>query len=198
MAFRLYILPLVADATKYPPGGRWPKYIKDLSVSWAGMDYGHNPTMMVAADLLPAQDTALVANADVFAFPFNLDTAITGGAINSTRSALEAFFIPAQDIESTYRLQARVVGGLFQYMGRLAFVIAQRTGQNQVVIDTAEKLNIQFSSLPVENQGDLLSAAASLNIDTSFITGTTQLRAILRTFANFWGSKQFQLNTFTF
>jgi hypothetical protein len=194
MAFRLYIVPAIVHPQL---NTRFPKHFTAIS-DWAGMDYGHNPTFLVAADLTPAQDTALVANADVFGFPFNLDTGISGGAITSVRNIHEAFLIPAQVIPATYRLMARYDAGLFQFMGRLAAVIAARTGTNEVVIDTAAKLNVQFGTLPVENQGDVLEAASQLGYDTSFIVSTTQIRAILKVFGDAWGNESFRLNTFIF
>jgi hypothetical protein len=190
MATRFYILPSVSI---FGPAGeqRLPKYVSALTPNIGALFYGWQPVFLVACDLTPAQDASVVANADVFAFPFNLDTAISGGAITSTRSAHESFFIPAQDIPATYRLMARYDSGLFTYMQRLQLVVATRTGVNQVVIDTGAKLNVQFGTLPAANQGDIINAAQSLGYDTSFIVGTSQVRAILKVFADGWRNESF-------
>jgi hypothetical protein len=190
MATRFYIVPSVSI---FGPAGeqRFPKYVSALTGNFGPLFYGFQPVFLVACDLTPAQDASVVANADVFAYPFNLDTNISGGAIASTRNAHEAFFIPAQDIPVTYRLMARYVAGLFTYMQRLQFVVAARTGSNQLVIDTGAKLNVQFGTLPVENQGDVINAAQSLGYDTSFIVGTSQIRAILKVFADGWRNESF-------
>lgn len=158
------------------------------------MDYGFQPLFLTAADLTPAEDAAIVANADVFAFPFNLDTNIQGGAVNATRTDHEDRGIPLQNVPGTYRLLARYDAGLFAYMQRLNVVLG-----NEVFVDTSAKLNTQWSSIPVDPyQTALLAAAASLGYDTSFITGTTQIRAILKAWADAWGNQPFTLNEFTF
>jgi hypothetical protein len=192
MAFRLYITPAIGAGI--PGDGRRPKYVSALpAVAWAGMDYGFNPLFLVAADLTAPQDASVVANADVFAFPFDLDTNITGGAITTTRNVHEAFLIPLQSVPATNRLLARYDAGLFQYMQRLNVVLG-----NEVLIDNGAKLNIQWQNIPANVQTAALEAAQSLGYDTSFITGTTQLRAVLKVWADAWGNKQFQLNNFAF
>jgi hypothetical protein len=183
MAFRLYLTPAVLGPIA---NSRVPKYIFDLKSPGAGFyDYGFQPLFLVAADLTPAQDAAVVANADVFGFPFNLDTNISGGAINSTRDVHEAFLIPLQTVPATYRLLGRYDGSLFRYFQRLRSFL----GPN-LLIDTAAKLNIQWSTVPVDPyQNAIIQAAQSFGYDTSFIQPTTQVRAVLKNFADQWGTQ---------
>jgi hypothetical protein len=80
---------------------------------------------------------------------------------------------------------------MFQFMRTLDEAVVNRTGGHLVVIDTTAKLNMQFGSLPVENQQDILNAAAALGYDSSFIASNTQVRTILKTFSDVWGNQTF-------
>jgi hypothetical protein len=192
MAYRLYITPAIGGGTGIQDPRR-PKYFSGFR--WAGMDYGFQPLYLVAADLLPADDAAIIANADVFAFPFNLDVTLSGGQANSARDAFELVFIPAQWVNATltWRQIARTVAGMFQFMQRLNFTLG-----NTVLIDDSTKLNVQWSAVPVNIQTAMLQAAADLGYNTSFISPNTQIRIILKEFADQWGARPFNLNEFTF
>jgi len=192
--FRLYIVPAIGTgATK--EDARRPKYIFDVATNGAWFDYGYNPTFLCGVDLTPANDAVVVANADVFAFPFNLDTTISGGAVNSRKARLEDFLIPGDGVTNgmTERNCARYVAGLFQFVRKLYGVLG-----NEVFIDTSAKLNILWNTIPVNYQNAILTAASMPPAnDTSFITATTQLRAILRNFADQWGQERFGFKEFT-
>jgi hypothetical protein len=186
MAYKLYIVPAIGGGGGTQDARR-PKYIHALQPPGAWMDYGFQPIFLCGVDLSPANDAAVVANADVFAFPVDLDTNISGGAINATRNTHEAFLIPLQSVPATYRLLARYDAGLFQYMQRLHGMLG-----NQILIEDSAKLNIQWQSIPINIQTAMLNAAQSFSYDTAFITNTTQLRAILKVWADAWGNKVFQ------
>jgi len=159
------------------------------------MDYGFQPLFLVAADLTPAQDSAVTANTDVFAFPANLATAVGGGGVTAAQNALEAALIPAQWVNGSmlWSQVARIIAGMFQFMQRLNGILG-----NAVVIDASAKLNAQWQTVPVDDQSAVLEAAQSLGYNTSFIQPTTQLRAILKTFADAWGNTPFRLGNFVF
>jgi hypothetical protein len=186
MAYKLYIVPAIGGGGGTQDARR-PTYIHALQPPGAWMDYGFQPIFLCGVDLSPANDAAVVANADVFAFPVDLDTNISGGAINATRNTHEAFLIPLQSVPATYRLLARYDAGLFQYMQRLHGMLG-----NQILIEDSAKLNIQWQSIPINTQTAMLNAAQSFSYDTAFITNTTQLRAILKVWADAWGNKVFQ------
>jgi hypothetical protein len=190
MANRIYIVPAAPGPA---PNTLVPKYIFALNVNMSPIYYGANPTFLVGADLTTAQDTAVIANADVFAFPFNLQATIAGGAVNARKAALEAAprLIPGDGVVAgmTEQACARYVAGLFQFVQRLQGVLG-----NEVFIDTSAKLNVLWNTIPaVPYQNAILEAAASLNYSTTFITGTTQLRVILRNFSEQWGNESFNL-----
>jgi hypothetical protein len=193
MAFRLYIVPAIGSGAT-PEDARRPKYIHALAPPGAWMDFGFNPVFFCGVDLTPAQHTSVAANADVFAFPLDLAATISGGAVNTRKAALEDFLIPGDGVVNGMTEQAcgRYVAGLFQFMQRLNFVLG-----NEVFIDSLAKLNILWNTVPVDPyQNAILQAADSLGYDTSFITGTTQVRAILRNFADAWGQNPFYFGPF--
>jgi len=198
MAFRLYIVPAVVTGSGENTD-RTVKYFNTMGLRFAAMDYGLNNLFLVAADLLPADDAAITANADVFAFPFNLATTVGGGNVTSAQNALEAALIPAQWVNGSmvWSQIARTVAGMFQFMQRLAQFLSPILGPNPV-IDSSSKLNAQFGSLPSNIQQAILGACTSLGYSTANIQSNTQLRAILKDLADQWGAKPFQLNEFQF
>ena len=193
MAYRLYITPALGIGTRDDP--RRPAYISDFPVSRFSMDYGFQPIFLTAADLASADDAQVTAHPDVFAFPFDLTTNVGGGNVTSAQNAFEASLIPAQWVNGAMQWSqvARTVAGMFQFMQRLNGVLG-----NEIVIDTSAKLNVQWSSVPANYQSAIIGAASSLNYDTSFIQPTTQLRAILKSFADQWGNRSFVMGPYNF
>jgi hypothetical protein len=192
MAYRLYITPVIGSGV--PGDSRRPKYIADLGVSWAAMDYGFQPIFLVAANVTPAQHTALITNSDLTAFPADLATNVGGGGVTTAQNALEAAFIPAQWVNGAMRWSevARIVAGMFQFMQRLNVVLG-----NEVLIDTSAKLNVQWQAIPANYQTAITEAALSLGY-TFNPAPTDQLRALLKNLSDQWGDKSFQLNELVF
>jgi hypothetical protein len=201
MAFRLYIVPAIGDGTLPPQpwddtiGPRRPKYIYALPRQIAGLmevgwyDYGWQPIFIVGGDLTVAEDASVVANADVFAFPFDLSVVPTAGARATAIAAYEAVLLPGQNFVVagvTWVEHGRIIVGCCRFMQAVDQEVALRTGGHLVVIDTSAKLNVQFGSLPAESQTDILTAASKQRLNSSFITATTQVRAILKGFADQW------------
>jgi hypothetical protein len=194
MAYRLYIVPVIGTGVLSDP--RRPKYISDIAgLTWAAMDYGFQPLYLAAADLTLTDDAAVIANGDVFAFPFDLTPNLNQGQVNSAKTAFELALIPAQWVSAsnTWHDVARIVAGMFQFMQRLNAILG-----NIILIDSSTKLNIQWSSIPSNIQTAIIDSATSLGYDTSFIQATTQLRTILKSLSDQWGDKTFVLNLFTF
>jgi hypothetical protein len=193
MAFRLYLVPAIGTGTQQDP--RRAKYLSAMSGYSGGMDYGFQPVFLTAADLSPANDAALVANADVFGFPVDLSGQLSGGDANTASAALESFFIPANWITGslTWLEVARTIAGMFQYLQRLNGTIG-----NVVLLDgTGNKtLNTQFNQIDPTIQAGIISAAQSLGYDTSFIQNNTQVRALIKNFADQWGQKPFIFGPF--
>jgi hypothetical protein len=191
MAYRLYLVPkigsgIMGDAFR-------PKYFDGLT--WSGMDYGFQPLFLVAADLPGATDTAIVANSDVFGFPFDLNVNLTEGEVNSARDVLEDALVPAQSLspQDTWKSAARMVASMFAFMQRMNFVF----GNQQVFIDASD-LDAQFGSLSQELQDAFIATAQSLGYSTSSMIPNAQIRNILKSMADEWGNTTFQLNEFIF
>lgn len=192
---RLYIVPQIGGTSNTDP--RRAKYISNLiGVPYAAMNFGFQPCFIVAADLSPANDADVIANADVFAFPFDLAPAM-GGAAASTSTFLEtSFFIPCNWMtgSTTWLEAARTICGMFQYFQRLHFMLG-----NVVPIDgtTNKSLNTPYNAFPVNVQQAIVGAAQSLGYDTSFIQNNTQVRAFLKNFSDQWGSQPFNFGRFS-
>lgn len=192
MAFRLYLVPAIGSGSSHLDPRR-PKYFKDdlnPPEPWAGMDYGFQPVFIVGANLSSSGESFILAQPDVSEFPVDLDTQLSGGDANTAKDMLESFFIAAHWIVAnmTWREVARTTLGMFQYFQRLNAVIG-----NVVLFDgTGNKtLNAQFSQIPPNIQAGIHEAARTLGYNSSFITANTQIRAILKNFADQWGSKPF-------
>lgn len=186
MAFRLYLVPAIGAGTMLDP--RRAKYFQELGAAYTSMDFGFQPVFIACADLSTANDAAVTANADVFAFPFDLAPQISGDQ-NTLGTALEAKNIPAHWLTGAFTwLEAvRTVLGMFQFAQRLNGVIG-----NIVLIDeTNRTLNTQWNAIPADIRSGILTAASSLRYDTSFIANNTQVRAILKNFADQWSSRPF-------
>ena len=191
MAWHLYILPIINVGTE---GARIAKYLNTLPVSWAMIDYGQQPSALAAADLTPAQNTALVANSDVFAIPDNLDSTIVGVA--AFKQAFEGIFIPAQWItgSETYRSVLRSVWGMFATLQRYVNI----SGNPAPIINgTTVTLSTQFRNLDVQVQTDLIATANSLGLDISGLSGNNTLRNILKSLSDSWGSRPFVVGGIT-
>lgn len=188
MTFRLYIVPVVGSGSSKDP--RRPKYFSGSFSNWTANDYGLEAVMIVGADLAPADDTAVTANADVTALPFNLDANLTAGQVTTTQTKLEALNIPAGWVSTslTWRTVARLVLGMFQFMQRYNAI-----SNGARLFLAGVDLSTQFSSLPAQVRADLIAAADSLGYDRSSLSGASTLRQILKTLADNWQSTPIQI-----
>lgn len=123
-ADRIYLMPIGGDGTKATP--RRPKYFASFDgAGWSMMDYGQEPACVVHAESLSASaQTSIEGNADVFAIPVDLNTAI-GGKLTAFQTALDALNIPSQQLTSgqTYMSALRSIGLIFQVMQRFNGVL---------------------------------------------------------------------------
>lgn len=178
MALRIYLMPIIGDGSKLDP--RRPKYADThlSGFSWQAMDYGDEPTCIVASDL-GAGHAALAAEVDVTAVPSDLNQ-IVGAQLSTVQSTLEGFNIPAGWINSnhTYRRVLRVVSVLFQISQRYQGKLFGR------IFTSGVTLNTQFSDLPDQARARLLEVSNSFGFDTSGLTGSSTLRQILKEFVD--------------
>jgi len=199
MAWHLYLVPVIG--TGFPIGDppvrdpRRPKYVADLGVLWAAMDYGFQPVMLVAADVDDLTDTSLQVNADVTKVPDALDNQIGAVAISIVQNALEIRHLPAGWVTTdiTYRVLLRTLAGFFAFVQRYA-TVANTTA---LVFGGAVDLNTRVNQLPVAVRQNLQATATSLGLDATGISGSTTLRVVLKNIADQWGQRSFQIGEIT-
>jgi len=114
MATQLFLIPQTFDST----GSLVPKYAStDLSGhSWVAMPYGLEGIVLLASDPNPA----LAAEADVFAFPVNLDTPLASSDVTAVQSFFQNANIPSAYVLAgmTWRTVVRMTAKCFQILQR--------------------------------------------------------------------------------
>lgn len=189
MAIRFYLLPIESNGNargpKYFPWRYDPDPPALIQATCSNMDFGLVPTMLVAADVTPAQHTTLSANADVTSIPQNIDATITAGALSAVRAALENLKIPGNwaTTGNTYREVLRMVAGLFQFAQR------HQGLHGQTIIPDNINLNMTWGNIPQAWQQNLQATADSFGYDYSQVTGSTTVRVILKNLADQWGNQ---------
>lgn len=192
---RLYFVDIVQTGIYRSPdhfGGRVVAPDAELvGVQWVLVDYGLVNQGLVAATVDSTQQAYLAGLADVLTIPLDLETVITGSAVNALRNDLEAREIPATWVNNgdTYRIVLREVIGYFYFMQRLTAI----TGSTPAAAGVA--LNTQFQNMPQIWQDGILQTAIDLVYDASTWQGTTNFRAILRNVASQNGSKVFTIGS---
>jgi hypothetical protein len=178
MARSIYVMPIGTNAK----GTRIPKYFPSIISSFSMFDYGDEPWCLVGLlDVPPATDAALVANADVFKLPDDLDTAVGSPATrNQIRAKLEAAEIPGNWVETTttYREIARVVGALCQFAQRYQGLVGGPWFSGTV------HLSNTFSTLSIEQQQGIRDAAFTFGFSQAAILGTATIRDVLKSMAD--------------
>jgi hypothetical protein len=194
MSCRIYIVPRIGSGVITDPYR--PAYFgsQGLDMPWAAMDYGGAAVFIVGADTDDAQDATLTGQADVIGLPADLDTTIgTVARRNAVRAFLEARDIPGNWVQTatTYRTILRTVAGLFQFAQRL------RGRTKRQLFRGGFTLATQWQNVPADVRADVLDAAQSFGYDTSGVTNTTTMRAILQALGNAWGAQAINLGCVT-
>ena len=184
---------------------RGPEYFKwrfdangpSIDCTWSMMDYGFiNYALLVALDITPADHTALVAHANVYAFPANIDAPI------SDRATIDNYFeginIPTDWLTpaNTYRQFLRKVAGLLQLNQRYGGIAADAGVPNQSFIGNGITLDSNFNALSVQQRGWFNATLVSFG--GSNVKGNPKLRTILKTGTDLWGNAPFYLGGFEF
>lgn len=164
-----YLVPIIGAGTRLDP--RRPKYITELGVDWAICDFIDNAVAWASTS--PAQETAIVANADARLIP-PLDNTV---AVNATKQALEDLSMPAQWVTAgmTYRTVLRVTVGMAQLLQRASAILGSQ-------ISPTGNLDRTIGSLPVATRNAISQACDQLGIDRTGIVGSTTVREALRIF----------------
>jgi hypothetical protein len=173
VAIRIYLMPTVVG-TRAVRDVRMPKYIALFVGRCTCIHYGPELVCLLVAEVTPAEHTAITANADVSAFPVDLDGLVTNAARLVITNALEALNVPAQWVANgmTFRLVLRRLAGIFQLLQGV-------NGRGLRFLQAS--LSSPISSLPANVRTAMQDAATTLQLDATGITGATTLRAALTT-----------------
>lgn len=193
MAWHIYLIPIVGLGTK--ADSRRPKYQTELGNAWSMMDYGFQPVALVGADLDASQEAILLAHADARKIPDALDQTIGAGVLATVQAALEAVNIPAHWVVAgtTYRELLRTLWGFFAFLQRYAEV----TNSTAQVFDVTTHLDLRLNQMSASMRQNLRDTAISLGLNIDNLGGVTRLRVALRTVADQWGDRPFQLGGIT-
>lgn len=158
------------------------------------MDFGHDPTAFVVADVDATQHALFAAFSDVLAMPESLDGNLDAAAVTATTAALEARNIPAGWVTTalTYRQVCRAVMGMFQFAQKYAAV---NGGLN--IFRSGITLSTRWNQLAIDEQARLTNATTSIGYSTASFVGVTTLRAILKSLSDQWGDAPFYLGGLT-
>ena len=185
MTIRVYLMPRIGDGLTLETGFK-AKY-SDLLIGTrrSCLRYGPEPVCLFIANTDATQHAALIANTDVRAFPDNLDSNVTSGNRAAIVNALELANVPAQWVANgqTFRTVLLRLAGIFQLLQNVdgrGFRFLQQALDNQI------------NTLPQSVRDGMQSAATTLGLTTTGITGTTTLRVAL---ANI--GAQFETRSFT-
>lgn len=185
---RYYIVPV---DSQFGANVRVPKYMKSrvnptgIDARWGVMDFGLEPTFLMAADVDATQHTLLAAELDVLALPADIDSNLTPGTVTVAQDFMEARNIPANWVTTafTYRQVLRRVAGLFQFAQGVhgTFGIS--------IFDGGLNLDRTLNSIPVARRNGLQQVADQQGLDYSALGGAATLRDMLLSFAQQWEAR---------
>lgn len=171
MTIRVYLMPRVGSGAT-PSDARRAKYSNLTTPPTRTLRYGPEFACLLIADTDATQHSAITANADVRAFPDNLDSTVTAGNRTAIVNALEAVNIPAQWVANgqTFRVVLRRLAGIFELLKNV-------DGRGFRFLQAA--LTAQISTLPANVRTAMQQAATYLQLDTTGITPSSTLREAL-------------------
>jgi hypothetical protein len=191
MTIRYYVLPIERSTDG---NGRGPKYFEwrrdpdppGLTSPWSMIDYGLIDQAVLVSDITDPDRTSLVAQADVYEFPLDLDANMTQQQQSTLTTFLETKVIPAQWLSGTqtFRSVLRTITGVFLYIQRISGIL----GVDPMTI-SGVTLNTQYRNLPADFSAALSQAASDLDYDFSGVRNNTTLRNILKSMADQWGAR---------
>lgn len=200
MANRFYLAP-IEQVGNY----RGPKYFSWrfdpdppalIDAGWSMMDYGFLPYALILADVDAGQHSTLSAQADVYAFPENLDQPVTDPAIDAF---FEAVNIPTDWLtpSTTYRELLRQTAGMMQFNQRYGGIYTERYGGNHSIFDTAT-LSTRLRQMSSQEQEIFLATVESFGFDPQLVNVNSQLRLLVRQAGDFWAGMPFYMGGIEF
>ena len=140
---------------------------------------GLEPWYLVLAEVTAGDHTTLVAHADVYAAPADLDASIAAGELAALRTACEGAGCPGDWVRAgdSYRAVLQTL----QRVASLAKGLHAR-GAGRILVGGLT-LDSLVSDLPPGRRTALFALTDARGIDRTMITGTTPLRVALRQLA---------------
>lgn len=190
--WRVHLMPMTGTgSSRLDP--RIPKYLAEFTNDyWQLVDYGSQDVCLVALNASNTVHTTLGGNSDVYTFPEDMSGNPTGGGVAQLNDAFESLSIPGNWINASfsYGTILRRIIGMF-ILNQRYWVIRGNTAGNgrHSILDAGLNATVD----QVGSVTDLNSAASSLGLDSSGVTGSTLIREMLRIFA-----AQFDTRPYTF
>lgn len=186
MATRLFLVPAVVGDSRgrHPMYFRW-RYGSDASTVAFGdnafFDFGADPTFLVAADVTPAELTALQALSDVTVIPANLDAQL-GANLATVQAKLEALGLPADQLIATrtYRQVLRGLVAIFSVAQRFQYLDAS----DGRLFPPGVTLSTTVGSLAQATRDTINQAVTDAGYTLTGVTGATTLRQVLNQLAS--------------
>jgi hypothetical protein len=144
------------------------------------VDYGFIDGYLVEADLDAAQIAALTANPDVYAFPANLDAAISPN--DGLRTMFEGFNIPTDWLTSatTYRELIRKLYGIIKFAQRFAYIAGENGAPPGTFLFGVITLDTRYRNFPADVANWFSLTVASYGIDPGIIRANSTVRQMLK------------------
>jgi len=184
-----YLLPIERNAAGNMRGPKYFAWLGDpdppgIACPYSMKDYGSIDMGVLAADILQADHDALVLNADVYAFPENIDPAMTTAQRSTLNTYLEAHGIPGDWLApgNTFRSVLRVVTGMFLYLQRVLAIIGYPQDPYAGLT-----LNTQYRNIPNPLHDAMSQAASELGYAWN-VGNNDQIRKIFKLMSDQFGA----------
>ena len=203
---KLYLLPIeeVPDPGSGKPN-RGPKYFRwsydpdppGIDSRVALMDYGFTPyALILAKNITQVDHDALILNADVFAFPDDLDGPVNDPGVDTF---FEGINLPTDWLTpaTSWRELLRQTAGMFQFNQRYGGIAAHETGELHSMFDNAD-LGTRLRQMTAQEQSWFMATVDSFGYDSSQINHNSQLRLLVKQAGSYWEGQSFKMGGFEF
>jgi len=199
----MYLVPI--EIVFDPDSGaenRGPKYFVwdadlapvGITANFSVMDYGFVPSgLLYSNNITQLEHDGLILNADVYAFPDNLDQPVADPTIDVF---FEAIHIPTNWLtpSTTYRELLRQVAGMFLFSQRYSGIAAAHTNQPHSLFDNAT-LDTRLRQMTTQEQAWFQETvdwfANHFNIAIPPLNDNNRLRQMVRQAGDFWAGQPF-------
>jgi len=188
---RFYLVPVeTVGNARGPEYFKWRFNPSGIDCRWSAMDYGFVPTMLVLAhDIEQADHDALVLNADVYAFPEDVDQPVSDPTIDVF---FETLHIPTGWLtpSTTYRELLRQLAGMFQFNQRYGGIAADQSGELHSIFDTAT-LDDRLREMSAQEEEWFYLTLESFGYDRTLVSRNSRLRQLVKQAGNLWEGQSF-------